>query len=89
MERSNGTLVAEFAEVLRQVRLQAGMTQEDLAERAGVSVRFISFLETGRRQPSLSALAALSDGVGLPMSELLRLLEDRQAATPGRPAQNA
>lgn len=89
MERSNGSLVVEFAEVLRQTRLRAGMTQEDLADRAGVSVRFVSLLETGRRQPSLSALAALGHGLGMPMSELIRLLEDRLAATDGQPTQSA
>lgn len=50
------------------LRHGGGFTSRELAERADVSVRFISFLETGRRQPSLSALAAVSKGLGLPMS---------------------
>lgn len=77
MDRSNEALVAAFAEALRQARAQAGMTQEELADRAQVSVRFISFLETGKRQPSLSALAAVSEGLKLPMSALIRSVEVR------------
>ena len=77
MDRSNSALVAAFSEVLRELREQAGLTQEELAERADVSVRFISFLETGRRQPSLSALAAVSKGLGLSMSALILALESR------------
>ena len=36
-----------FADVLRRTRLRRGMTQEELAERAGLSVRGISDLERG------------------------------------------
>ncbi len=81
MDRSNEPLVAAFAHVLRDARGRAGLTQEELAERAEVSVRFVSFLETGRRQPSLSALAAISAGLGLEMSALIMAIEERLTAT--------
>jgi transcriptional regulator with XRE-family HTH domain len=77
MDRSNDRLVAAFAAVLRERREAAGMTQEDLAERADVSARFVSFLETGRRQPSLSALSAISAGLGVRMSVMIAELEER------------
>lgn len=77
MDRSNPALVLAFAHILRQRREAAGLTQEALAERADTSVRFISFLETGRRQPSLSALAALSQGLGISITELVEDLERR------------
>lgn len=77
MDRSNSTLVIAFAEILREQREAAGLTQEALAERADTSVRFISFLETGRRQPSLSAIAALSRGLGINMTDLIAATERR------------
>ncbi|WP_237168269.1 helix-turn-helix domain-containing protein [Paracoccus shandongensis] len=80
MDRSNDLLVAAFGEALRDARGQAGLTQEELAHRADVSVRFISFLETGKRQPSLSALAAVSLGLGMQMSNLVMEVEKRLAA---------
>lgn len=81
MDRKDEPLVAAFAEMLLEARDVAGLTQEQLAERADVSVRFISFLETRQRQPSLSALAALSRGLGVSMSEMLARVEARR---PGR-----
>lgn len=64
MERTNDLLLQAFAEVLRTTRLAAGLSQEELAARADVSTRFISFLETRRRQPTLTALHALCQGLG-------------------------
>ena len=81
MERSNSALVAAFATTLREERLRLGLTQEDLAEKAEISARFVSFLETGRRQPSLSALAAVSKGLGLPLSTLAAAVEKRLQAS--------
>lgn len=82
MHRSNEPLVSAFADTLREARRTAGLTQEDLADRADVSVRFISLLETGKRQPSLSALAAISSGLGIQMSTLVIAIEKRLAAGP-------
>ena len=42
-------VAAPFGKLLRQHRLTAGLSQEELAERAGLSVRGISDLERGRR----------------------------------------
>lgn len=77
MERMNKIATAAFALTLRKAREQAELTQEDLAERADVSVRFISFLETGKRQPSLSAIVAISAGLGMKMSELIERVEEQ------------
>src|SRR6201996_1005019 len=52
---------------LRQQRVAAGLTQEDLAERSGVSVRAIADLERGRtRKPYPSSVRALVRALGLP-----------------------
>jgi len=75
MNRQNEYLVAAFAVTLSEQREHAGLTQEELAERADVSARFISFLETARRQPSLSALHALSVGLGVRMQDLVAEVE--------------
>lgn len=81
MDRKNERLVNAFAAALRAARHDAGMTQEDLADRAEVSVRFISQLETGKRQPSLSALEAVCRGLGMPMSALISAVERQYSRT--------
>src|SRR5579859_6716927 len=58
---------ARPGEWLRRQRMAAGLTQEDLAERSGVSVRTIADLERGRtRKPYPSSLRALVRALGLP-----------------------
>src|ERR1700761_9203856 len=53
-------------EWLREQRVAAGLTQEDLAERSGISVRAIADLERGRtRRPSPSSVRAVVRALGL------------------------
>jgi len=55
-----------FGELLRRHRLAAALSQEDLAERAGLSERGISNLERGvRRSPRLTTVALLADALTL------------------------
>ena len=72
-----------FGEVLRQLRLEAGLTQEELAERAGLSTRGLSDLERGlRRTPRLGTVRLLADALRLPGAQRDRLLASRQARCP-------
>ena len=51
-------MTATFGDLLRQLRTAAALSQEELAERAGVSLRGISDLERGvRRAPHLRPCA--------------------------------
>ena len=57
---------ARFGEVLRRYRTAAAFSQEELAERAGLSARGISDLERGVRQaPRLETIRLLADALGL------------------------
>jgi len=50
--------------LLRQARKRAGLSQAELAARAGVTQSVISAYESGHRQPAIPALAALIDAAG-------------------------
>ena len=52
-----------------------GMSQLDLAMQAGFSTRHVSFIETGRTQPSRQALLVLAETLEVPLRERNRLLE--------------
>ncbi len=59
-----------FADLLHSYRLAAGLTQEDLAERAQLSVDAISTLERGiRRFPRKDTIALLADALALTPDE--------------------
>ncbi|MGW0697815.1 ATP-binding protein [Streptomyces sp. NPDC002867] len=60
-----------FGPLLRSLRCSAGWTQEELAERSGLSVRAISDCERGRiRRPQRRSTAALATALGLGGSDL-------------------
>lgn len=64
-----------FAAAVRRFRLRAGLTQEALAERSGVSVSTIRGLETGkRRNPQLASMRQLAAACDLRPAELDELL---------------
>jgi predicted nucleotidyltransferase/DNA-binding XRE family transcriptional regulator len=56
--------VVDSAALLRRARLAAGLTQTELARRAGVTQSVISAYESGRREPALSTLARLVEAAG-------------------------
>ena len=74
--------VTPFADLLRQLRTAAGLSQEELATRSGLSLRGISDLERGvRRAPHLTTVRVLGDALALGPEERQALLA---AARPSR-----
>jgi transcriptional regulator with XRE-family HTH domain len=59
----------QFGNLLRRWRDQRGMTQGTLAERAGVSSRHLSFLETGKAQPSREMVQRLGAVLQVPLQD--------------------
>jgi transcriptional regulator with XRE-family HTH domain len=53
---------------LRRLR---GISQEELAHRVGVDVRYLGGIERAQRNPSLKVLTALADALGVSVIELL------------------
>jgi len=56
-------------------RRELGLTQEQLANESGLHQRWISNLETGRRNPSYVSLKRLAAALNLPTSELIARAE--------------
>lgn len=54
------TLEHAFGRVLLQERLDAELSQEELAHRAGLHVNAVSLLERGKRSPSLETTLRLA-----------------------------
>jgi transcriptional regulator with XRE-family HTH domain len=64
------------AGLIRLAREKSGLTQTDLAERAGMSQQTISAYETGRKEPTLSFLQRLLAAAGFEMRIRLEPLDD-------------
>src|SRR5579883_217620 len=78
-----------FGDWLKRFRAAAGLTQEALAERAGLSPRGISDLERGRRtKPYYDTVRLLADALGLSAEERTILLSAARADAPARPSKS-
>ena len=90
---------APFGVRLRRNRLAAGLTQEALAERAGLGVRTLQSLEGGRQRPQRATAGRLARALGLAAADLARFEaaarpppqgprapRPRRAGPPGSPA---
>lgn len=75
MTDADDALLNAFSIVLRRLRLARGLSQEELAHRAGVSMRYISLLEGRRHQPTLATINGLCRGLDLSMTELIGNVE--------------
>ena len=65
-----------YAKVLRRHRKGMGFSQEELAFRASLSMRYVSLLESGRHQPSLGTLKALADALGTSLTVMIGEAEE-------------
>ena len=60
-----------FGASVRAHRHGLGLSQERLAERAGLDQTYLSGIETGRRNPTLRVVLRLADALGRGPDELL------------------
>ncbi|MBL1420499.1 MAG: helix-turn-helix transcriptional regulator [Alphaproteobacteria bacterium] len=71
-----------FPNVLKSHRKLAKLTQEQLAERANIAVRFVQHLEAGKNQPTISTFCELAYALNTSpdkfMFELVKALPDNK-----------
>ena len=66
-----------FGVVLRDLRDKSGLSQEKLAELSDLERTFISFLERGERQPSLTTIFKIANALDISATQLISEVEDR------------
>lgn len=71
-QAESGKVLEHLAQNLRRLRLKAGLSQEELARRAGLSRRMVNGLEAGTANISLSNLDNLATALGVTFVELVR-----------------
>ena len=65
-----------FGEVVRRQRKAAGLTQEELAEKADLAPKMVSLIERFERNPSLNVADSIAQGMGVPLWKLIRDAEN-------------
>jgi transcriptional regulator with XRE-family HTH domain len=64
-----------FGKVLRQLRQDKGLSQEQLGFDAELRRTYISILELGQQQPSLTTIIKLAKALNISASQLIALVE--------------
>lgn len=64
-----------FGAVLRSIRTDRGLSQEELAFKADIHRNYVGLLERGVRQPSLATIFYIADALNLPASDLVAKVE--------------
>ena len=57
---------------IKRLRIHAGFSQEELAERAGISVPYMGALERGEKWPGPDTFTGLAQGLGVDPHDLVR-----------------
>ena len=68
-----------LGDVLRDLRMQRGMTLREVSAEARVSLGYISEIERGQKEASSELLAALCAALDVPLSDVLRDVSDAVA----------
>jgi transcriptional regulator with XRE-family HTH domain len=69
-KKTDADLRVKFGQRVRALREERHLTQEELAERAQISVDFLSLIERGRNSPSFENLEILASALGTSVASL-------------------
>lgn len=68
---------AAFGHALRYFRIRSELSQERLAQESGLDRSYISLLERGIRQPSLTTILQIAQALNLSPRELVAKVEEK------------
>lgn len=73
----NDLLIRAFSATVKSRRLSLSLTQEDLAGRIEIDRPYITLIEAGAKQPTISVLWRLARGLEMTVSELAAIVDER------------
>jgi transcriptional regulator with XRE-family HTH domain len=59
--------------IIKELRQKYNMTQQQLAAKSELATSFVSYIETGKREPSISSLKAIANVFGISVNILFLL----------------
>ncbi|HEX4804464.1 MAG TPA: helix-turn-helix transcriptional regulator [Conexibacter sp.] len=78
-----------LAAAIREIRARQQLSQERVAAQGGVGRKYVGQIERAEITPSFAALVGLALGLGVPLSEVIRVYEERLRMTAGTAAGGA
>jgi len=75
-------ILAAVGERIRQIRKGQRLSQEALAEKAGITPAYLGFVERGQKQITLVTLKQISDALGVGMGALFEGLGTKEKKSP-------
>ena len=70
------TVAQAFGLVLRQQRSERGLSQEALALEAGIQRNYVSLIELGKNQPTVTIVFKLASALSIKPARLVQMLDD-------------
>jgi transcriptional regulator with XRE-family HTH domain len=83
VDRRGTELLDRVRTIVRQSRATLGLTQEQLAERSGLSIGAVNRIESGSRLPSLETLEQIAQGLDTTLVDLLARASSARTANSG------
>lgn len=65
-----------FGHVLRRQRIERGLSQEALALEAGIQRNYVSLIELGKNQPTVTTIFKLSGALSIKPAKLIQMVDD-------------
>ena len=66
-----------FGKIIKEIRTNRSISQEKLSKITGLDRTFISLIETGKRNPTLTTIVKIANALNIKPSELLSEFEKR------------
>ena len=80
LSEDDSLILSALGAAIRDHRLQAGLTQAELADRAGIGRPHLNHIEGGRKNPTVVVLVQLAESLGVAPGELLQPVAVSEAA---------
>lgn len=70
------SIKVQFGKIIKRLRANAGLSQEELAYRAGMHRTYIGIIERGEKNITLENAYKISKALNIPLSHILKELEN-------------
>jgi transcriptional regulator with XRE-family HTH domain len=81
-EEGAPTARSQLGQRIRVLRETLSLTQEQLAEKAGISVSYLSMIERAQRTPHVETLVSLAAALGITVSQLFLDMNEPRGSGP-------